>query len=101
MIENENENENENESECESESIAASETTLPIQERFVSVQGEGALVRELRLVHGDYENRTVKLVMPAEPGFYQPLFERADNDLFICDAGEACGAWLTLDSHWT
>ena len=21
----------------------------------------------------------------------------ADNDLFICDAGEACGAWLTLD----
>ena len=40
----ENENENENESECESESIAASETTLPIQERFVSVQGEGALV---------------------------------------------------------
>ena len=21
----------------------------------------------------------------------------ADNDLYICDAGEACGAWLTLD----
>ena len=21
----------------------------------------------------------------------------AANDLFICDAGEACGAWLTLD----
>lgn len=21
----------------------------------------------------------------------------ADNDLFICDAGEACGAWLTVD----
>jgi serine protease len=21
----------------------------------------------------------------------------ADNDLFICDAGEACGAWLTTD----
>lgn len=21
----------------------------------------------------------------------------ADNDLFICDAGEACGAWLTMD----
>ena len=21
----------------------------------------------------------------------------ADNDLFICDAGEACGAWLTID----
>ena len=21
----------------------------------------------------------------------------ADNDLFICDSGEACGAWLTLD----
>ena len=21
----------------------------------------------------------------------------ADNDLFICDAGEACGAWLALD----
>ena len=21
----------------------------------------------------------------------------ADNDLFICDAGEACAAWLTLD----
>ena len=21
----------------------------------------------------------------------------ADNDLLICDAGEACGAWLTID----
>jgi serine protease len=21
----------------------------------------------------------------------------ADNDLFICDSGEACGAWLTVD----
>jgi serine protease len=21
----------------------------------------------------------------------------ADNDLFICDSGEACGAWLTID----
>lgn len=25
----------------------------------------------------------------------------ADNDLFICDAGEACGAWLTLDQPIT
>ena len=21
----------------------------------------------------------------------------ADNDFYICDAGEACGAWLTVD----
>jgi serine protease len=25
----------------------------------------------------------------------------ADNDLFICDGGEACGAWLTLDQPGT
>jgi len=33
-----------------------------------------------------------------EPGSYEILAgSDADNDLFICDAGEACGAWLTTD----
>lgn len=36
---------------------------------------------------------------PALPaGEYQVFAgSDADNDLFICDAGEACGAWLTID----
>jgi serine protease len=33
-----------------------------------------------------------------EPGRYSIVAgSDADNDLLICDAGEACGAWLTLD----
>ena len=32
------------------------------------------------------------------PGQYEVYAgSDADNDLLICDAGEACGAWLTLD----
>jgi serine protease len=32
------------------------------------------------------------------PGEYELVAGTdADNDLFICDAGEACGAWLTID----
>lgn len=32
------------------------------------------------------------------PGQYQIFAgSDADNDLFVCDAGEACGAWLTVD----
>jgi serine protease len=32
------------------------------------------------------------------PGDYEMIAGTdADNDLFICDAGEACGAYLTLD----
>lgn len=32
------------------------------------------------------------------PGNYELIAgSDADNDLFICDPGEACGAWLTLD----
>ena len=32
------------------------------------------------------------------PGRYQIIAGTdADNDLFICDPGEACGAWLTTD----
>ncbi|MAT92631.1 MAG: serine protease [Halioglobus sp.] len=32
------------------------------------------------------------------PGDYQVIAGTdADNDLFICDGGEACGAWLTTD----
>jgi len=32
------------------------------------------------------------------PGEYEILAGTdTDNDLFICDAGEACGAWLTID----
>ena len=32
------------------------------------------------------------------PGEYEIVAGTdADNDLFICDAGEACGAWLTVD----
>ena len=32
------------------------------------------------------------------PGDYQIIAGTdADNDLFVCDAGEACGAYLTLD----
>ena len=32
------------------------------------------------------------------PGRYEIIAGTdADNDLFICDAGEACGAWLTTD----
>ena len=36
---------------------------------------------------------------PALPAGRYLLFagSDADNDLFICDAGEACGAWLTTD----
>jgi serine protease len=33
-----------------------------------------------------------------EPGSYEIVAgPDADNDLLICDAGEACGAWLTID----
>lgn len=33
-----------------------------------------------------------------EAGTYEILAgSDSDNDLFICDAGEACGAWLTID----
>ncbi|MDZ7783487.1 MAG: S8 family peptidase [Halioglobus sp.] len=33
-----------------------------------------------------------------EAGSYEIIAgSDADNDLFICDAGEACGAWLTID----
>jgi serine protease len=32
------------------------------------------------------------------PGQYQIFAgSDADNDLLICDAGEACGSWLTID----
>ncbi|MCB1486663.1 MAG: VWA domain-containing protein, partial [Bauldia sp.] len=33
-------------------------------------QGEGKVLRTARLTSGDFENRSVKLVMPVEPGFY-------------------------------
>jgi serine protease len=45
------------------------------------------------------ENGTYPFVFTDIPaGVYEMVAgSDADNDLFICDAGEACGAWLTLD----
>ncbi len=34
-------------------------------------QGEGSVLRSRRLSDGDFEARTVRLVMPTDPGFYQ------------------------------
>lgn len=47
-----------------------------------------------RVVDGRYSFRFTEV----PEGEYE-LFAGSDvdNDLFICDAGEACGAWLTLD----
>lgn len=42
------------------------------------------------------------LLEDVAPGEYELYAgSDADNDLFICDAGEACGAWLTLDQPAT
>jgi serine protease len=43
---------------------------------------------------GRYDYRFIEL----EAGFYEIIAGTdADNDLVICDPGEACGAWLTVD----
>ncbi len=41
--------------------------------------GEGAAVRGLRLVNGDFENRTVRLTAPAKPGFYRLRYWNGEN----------------------
>jgi len=58
------------------------ETGDPLQE-FGAVARDG----EYRFSFGDLPRGRYSLVAGSD----------ADNDLFICDAGEACGAWLTLD----
>lgn len=42
-------------------------------------QGEGAVLRESRLVNGDYEARSVSVILPAEPGFYQLRYWNRDD----------------------
>ncbi|WP_162299982.1 S8 family serine peptidase [Kineobactrum sediminis] len=48
----------------------------------------------VRVAEGRY-----RYTFPALPAGEYQIFagSDADNDLFICDAGEACGAWLTID----
>jgi len=57
--------------------------TDEVIDQFVSAGKEGKYPFEFNdIARGEYE-----LITGTD----------ADNDLFICDAGEACGAWLTLD----
>jgi len=42
-------------------------------------QGEGALVRERRLVNEDFDNRKVRIIVPTEPGFYQLRYWNRDD----------------------
>ncbi|MCP4380527.1 MAG: VWA domain-containing protein [Hyphomicrobiales bacterium] len=42
-------------------------------------QGEGSVLRETRLAHGDYEARSVSIILPAEPGFYQLRYWNRDD----------------------
>jgi serine protease len=53
-----------------------------VAQRAVSSNGLGYPFQFINVPAGEYE-----LVAGTD----------ADNDLFICDAGEACGAWLTVD----
>jgi len=59
------------------------------QESGEPLQEFGAVARdgEYRFTFDDLPGGRYSLVAGSD----------ADNDLFICDAGEACGAWLTLD----
>jgi serine protease len=58
----------------------------------------------------DQEDSLAQVATESSGGLYRYRFDRvppgryqiiagtdADNDLFICDSGEACGAWLTTD----
>jgi serine protease len=59
-------------------------------------QDSGETLREFAAVARDGEYRFSFGDLPG--GRYALVAgSDADNDLFICDAGEACGAWLTLD----
>lgn len=42
-------------------------------------QGDGALVRERRLVNEDFDNRKVRIIMPTDPGFYQLRYWNRDD----------------------
>ncbi|MCC2111401.1 MAG: VWA domain-containing protein [Hyphomicrobiales bacterium] len=42
-------------------------------------QGEGKVLRSLRLVNGDFDNRKVTMEAPADPGFYQLRYWNGDS----------------------
>lgn len=46
-------------------------------------QGEGKPVRGMRLVNGDFDNREVSLVAPAEPGFYRLRYWNGDDRIVL------------------
>ncbi len=43
-------------------------------------QGEGKPIRGKRVVNGDFDNKTVDLVAPAEPGFYRLQYWNGENN---------------------
>ncbi len=43
-------------------------------------QGEGKAIRGKRLVNDDFDNKTVQLVAPAKPGFYQLQYWNGENN---------------------
>jgi len=46
-------------------------------------QGEGKPVRSARLVNGDFDNREVALVAPADPGFYRLRYWNGDDRIVL------------------
>lgn len=46
-------------------------------------QGEGKPVRGARLVNGDFDNRQVTLVAPADPGFYRLRYWNGDDRIVL------------------
>lgn len=93
--------------------IDSSVNTLPVRV-FMSISGAltAADVGVVYILLLDTEDESVidQFVSGGDDGMYPFRFDGveagsyeiiagsdADNDLFICDAGEACGAWLTID----
>jgi serine protease len=96
-------------------SIVARSTVNDITVRVLLSVGNADTAADVGLVYIllhdlDEDDTEAQVVVRAENGEYPYRFDQvppgryeiiagsdADNDLFICDPGEACGAWLSTD----
>lgn len=81
------------------EGPGANRDTVQIIDPKGGVQGAEKRLRETRLVNGDYENKTVSMQAPAEPGFYRLQYWNGDNrDVIATREIEVLDAEVSLEA---